>query len=377
MSKRIDLVGKKFGRWTVIKQSHISQKRIYWLCKCDCGNSNTIAGYTLRYGSSTSCGCYKSERVINRCRKNLVGQTFGYWSVIEFHHTNKHNKAVWKCKCKCGNIGLVETGTLISGNCKSCGCYSIEVRTNRRADLTKKKFGLLTPIRPFSSKPVTWECRCDCGKKCVVRADSLRSKKTKSCGCLKNIRIKERCLKNIAGFRFGKLTAIKYKYSKEKVYWECLCDCGQIHITRQNSLHNGNVSSCGNCVNKKNGQTTSRVNEKLVELIGRGEHNFRIGRKSVDIALLEEKIAIEYDSWYWHANKQQKDKNRRRWLNRRGWKVLRIKGNKMLPTKEIINKKLNILIYSNKKNITIKLDDWNKGNTFEDIKTWEPQHTKL
>ena len=37
MSKRLDLVGQKFGRLTVVKFSHVRDSRTYWLCKCDCG----------------------------------------------------------------------------------------------------------------------------------------------------------------------------------------------------------------------------------------------------------------------------------------------------------------------------------------------------
>jgi very-short-patch-repair endonuclease len=359
MGKRIDLVGKKFGRWTVIKCDYSDKKRLYWLCKCDCGIVRSIAGNSLRYGGSTSCGCYKTERTSKRCRKDLVWQTFGYWSVLGFSHT-KHNKAMWKCLCKCGNIGFVSTSSLTTGKSKSCGCYDTERIIERcRHDLSNKKFGSLQPLECVSSSPVKWKCRCDCGRECIVRADSLQSEKTQSCGCFRINKNKARCTKDITGLRFGRLVVVKYSHSNNRVYWECVCDCGRTHRARQNSLHNGHA--------------TSLVKERLLNLIGRGEHNFRIGRKSVDIALLECKIAIEYDSWYWHANKQNKDKNRRQWLNRRGWKVLTIKGNKRLPPKEIIKEKLDILLSSDRKNITIKLKDWGVGNTFEEIR----KHVKI
>lgn len=29
-----------------------------------------------------------------------------------------------------------------------------------------------------------WKCKCECGNECVIRADLLKSEKTKSCGCL-------------------------------------------------------------------------------------------------------------------------------------------------------------------------------------------------
>ena len=46
MSRIKDLTGEKFNKLTVIKldyernksQDTSKKKRIYWLCKCDCGN---------------------------------------------------------------------------------------------------------------------------------------------------------------------------------------------------------------------------------------------------------------------------------------------------------------------------------------------------
>lgn len=39
-----NLIGKKFGRLTVLERD-LTKKRYYYICKCDCGN---IEGFTLR-----------------------------------------------------------------------------------------------------------------------------------------------------------------------------------------------------------------------------------------------------------------------------------------------------------------------------------------
>ena len=52
----VDLTGKKFGKWEVIKRK-IIKDRTYWLCKCECGNTNHIMSSTLNSGHSKSCGC--------------------------------------------------------------------------------------------------------------------------------------------------------------------------------------------------------------------------------------------------------------------------------------------------------------------------------
>lgn len=61
------LVGKKFGKLTVIRENgfitHTSGKRnrIYY-CECDCGNIVPTAQHQyLAYGDLTSCGCIRSK----------------------------------------------------------------------------------------------------------------------------------------------------------------------------------------------------------------------------------------------------------------------------------------------------------------------------
>ena len=54
-------------------------------------------------------------------------------------------------------------------------------------NLAGQKFGRLTVIERAENKNglVTWKCKCDCGKECVVRSNDLLSNSTKSCGCLR------------------------------------------------------------------------------------------------------------------------------------------------------------------------------------------------
>ena len=54
-------------------------------------------------------------------------------------------------------------------------------------NLIGKKFNLLTVIEgPIKkSKKIYWKCICDCGNETTVRGDLLKSGSTKSCGCLK------------------------------------------------------------------------------------------------------------------------------------------------------------------------------------------------
>lgn len=124
------LIGKKFGKLTVVdydqKRSDDSYKKKqyykFWLCKCDCGNSDLISinQMNLLSGKSASCGCMFGKR-----RYNLVGNTYGRLTVIKLDkkRTTK-NKTYWLCECNCGNEHLIsiESDSLKRGDTKSCGC---------------------------------------------------------------------------------------------------------------------------------------------------------------------------------------------------------------------------------------------------------------
>ena len=55
--KKIDLIGKKFGRLIVIKEyGRDKYGHIIWECKCDCGNIINVCTSNLNNGGTLSCG---------------------------------------------------------------------------------------------------------------------------------------------------------------------------------------------------------------------------------------------------------------------------------------------------------------------------------
>lgn len=56
---------------------------------------------------------------------------------------------------------------------------------------------------------------------------------------------------DLTGRRFGKLVVVKAGNTTERgvLYWDCLCDCGNKHLTTGWNLKNGHVTSCG-CVRR-------------------------------------------------------------------------------------------------------------------------------
>ena len=70
--------GKRFGKLVVTGYSHTINKRVYWKCVCDCGNTCIIHGTKLRNGHTKSCGCIR--KIKNHSRKN----------------TNPHHKKIYQ-----------------------------------------------------------------------------------------------------------------------------------------------------------------------------------------------------------------------------------------------------------------------------------------
>jgi hypothetical protein len=62
-----------------------------------------------------------------------------------------------------------------------------------RIELRGQKFGKLTALESITviGEVLKYRCACDCGNEIIVRAQSLRTGNTKSCGCGKSIAMKE------------------------------------------------------------------------------------------------------------------------------------------------------------------------------------------
>jgi hypothetical protein len=82
MSKKIDLTGQRFSKWTVVGHANTKNYKVFWLCRCDCGNEVVVNGSNLRSGHSKSCGCWKIERGklnINKLRPTQMGINHPHW----------------------------------------------------------------------------------------------------------------------------------------------------------------------------------------------------------------------------------------------------------------------------------------------------------
>lgn len=65
----------------------------------------------------------------------------------------------------------------------------------KRIDITGMRFGRLTPeycVGQGRDKRAMWKCKCECGNSIIVSGKALRNGNTKSCGCLNRDKSTER-----------------------------------------------------------------------------------------------------------------------------------------------------------------------------------------
>jgi hypothetical protein len=63
---KIDLSGRKFGRWTVLRADKKNSPRRKWQCRCVCGKLRSVDSHSLKSGTSKSCGCLRTEELKSR-----------------------------------------------------------------------------------------------------------------------------------------------------------------------------------------------------------------------------------------------------------------------------------------------------------------------
>lgn len=143
-----DMTGQRFNKLTVIERAddYINKngtKDVQWLCRCDCGRETIVRGAALRNGHTKSCGvCTRSISNMGRGQRDLTGCVFGKWTVLYENGRLVEPRGrlvpLWHCRCKCGVERDIRAGTLVSGNSLSCGCYKHE----KLSELSKLGFGI-------------------------------------------------------------------------------------------------------------------------------------------------------------------------------------------------------------------------------------------
>lgn len=139
-----------------------------------------------------------------------IGETYYSLKLLDWK-TDRGRAYVFAECLECGNKKWIRADYITSGRVKTCGCGI------KRVDLTNRKFGRLTVIKPTgectSRGIMTWLCECECGNVIKKNTTVLSKGKALSCGCL----LFEEHSKTVKTF-----VKETNNYSKEKVNTICI-----------------------------------------------------------------------------------------------------------------------------------------------------------
>jgi hypothetical protein len=65
-------------------------------------------------------------------RELASGEKYNRLTIVNFHHSDKRRRKWYSVRCDCGNEKVVMGSAMTSGNTKSCGCLSKEIKASRR-----------------------------------------------------------------------------------------------------------------------------------------------------------------------------------------------------------------------------------------------------
>lgn len=97
--KKIDIIGFKFGRLTVISENGFilksnKSKQLLYKCLCDCGNEKNLLGEVLRDGRVKSCGCIRISNIKKLNLSHGMSNTSEYktWQHIKYRCYNENSE---------------------------------------------------------------------------------------------------------------------------------------------------------------------------------------------------------------------------------------------------------------------------------------------
>ena len=265
-----DYTKMKFGYATPITIDHKDKEKnkIFWLCKCDCGNEFVTDAMNFIHCKDTlNCGCKSGNN-------KLLAQRFGDLVITEvLGEVGESSNKLVKCKCDCG--GEIETKLymLYRGSVKNCGCKT-EYDNGIKKYIGQKYHNLTIEDYIGSvNKRRVFKCRCDCGNVIEANSNQLIQGIKQDCGCGISGKFtrKKASIINInsyIGKKYGKLTITGGgELEKGKRYFTADCDCGTKNIKVRLDRLNDN-SCCNNCKNTNNISilNNSKLNNQMLKI---------------------------------------------------------------------------------------------------------------
>jgi hypothetical protein len=138
----LNLLHQKFGRLTVLSKATSRNKRAYWNCLCDCGNTKEISAALLRSGKTKSCGCLHKEVIQKQGKSNRHNEEYVKQKFLEngYELLSKYNGIPNPVTCRCLICNHIFTRRAQTNLYNQHGCPVCARQNN--SILTEKYFNL-------------------------------------------------------------------------------------------------------------------------------------------------------------------------------------------------------------------------------------------
>lgn len=175
-------IGKKYDLLTILDCvfDYKTNSTVY-VCQCECGTIKKVIPTDLLNGRVKSCGCYKKNSVI----KDYTGKKYGKLSINSVVYVDDKGEAMCDCTCDCGTEHYkVRLSALKTGNTTSCGCVHCAPFKGKRFGKLLVIEDIVSENHKNGIAYNEAKCLCDCGNVIIRKRSLLYSGNVKSCGCL-------------------------------------------------------------------------------------------------------------------------------------------------------------------------------------------------
>ena len=296
--------------------------------------------------------CFGNNRKTRLDYHNLA-ENRGFRWVGEVLPGSTHDLTLWECEN--GDRWEAEYHRIQQGS--GCPVCSGKVRKTEKDyhELAESRgFKWVGPVLPKSTHDPTW-WECAEGDRWLTRYNSIQ--RGDGCPvCFGNSRKTEEDYHKLAKSRgFKWIGDMLPKTVLDITWWEC--EEGHRWETRYHYIQQG--SGCPICKGMINGAYISKPQCELNGLLC-GSLNYPEGRYRIDVAIMRksQKIAVEYDCQYWHSGREEYDVRRDSFLVSKGWKILHVKANYLIPARKQLTTAIGHLLNTDDKVFNLYLADW-------------------
>tara|TARA_Y100000361_G_C11160476_1_gene346968 strand:+ start:2330 stop:3538 length:1209 start_codon:yes stop_codon:yes gene_type:complete len=297
---------------------------------------------------------------------------------------NGEEKTDWVCEAHghkfTTSYGIIKQGTGCPRCADEVSLVNILQHVNTKEDYEQvskdSNWKLTGDIPRYATDKTEWTCE-GCGtKKKMTLTYVKRGIKLgyKRCHICSNILNKRRCASRHTAKKYNSLAksaGLKWegkevpRHVRVRTEWYCP-KCKSTELRTYDSVRL--APRCLKCGRFVNGKRVSGVQIKLAEFL-KAELNYRVGDRYIDCAFPDKKIAIEYDSYYYHGDRDDRPRNKE--ILDAGWKLWRIRSNWAIPKKHTAEYAIKQLTTTDRTHFVTTLKDWGRGPLWHQIKEKE------